>query len=72
MLGGGMKPVCIDRHGHGRINVVFLDGSVRKVGLKELWMLKWHAKYNTANEWTRAGGVQPGDWPEWMRKFKDY
>jgi hypothetical protein len=22
--------------------------------------------------WTKAGGVQPDDWPEWMRGFKDY
>jgi hypothetical protein len=49
-----------------------MDSSVRKVGLKELWTLKWHRKFNTANRWTRAGGVQPEDWPEWMRNFKDY
>jgi prepilin-type processing-associated H-X9-DG protein len=67
-----MKQVCIDRHGHGTTNVGFLDGSVRKVGLKELWTLKWHAEYNTANEWTKAGGVQPEDWPEWMYRFRDY
>ena len=23
-------------------------------------------------DWTRAGGVQPEDWPAWMRKFRDY
>jgi hypothetical protein len=22
--------------------------------------------------WTKAGGVQPSAWPEWMRNFKDY
>ena len=32
---------CINRH-DGGINAVFLDWSVRKVGLKELWTLKWH------------------------------
>lgn len=62
---------CINRHGGG-VNAVFMDWSVRKVGLKELWTLKWHSDYNTANRWTLAGGVQPEDWPEWMRKFKDY
>ena len=25
-----------------------------------------------ANAWTRAGGVQPTDWPDWMRPLKDY
>jgi len=49
-----------------------MDWSVRKVGLKELYTLKWHHGFNTANEWTLAGGVRPEDWPEWMRKFKDY
>jgi hypothetical protein len=29
-------------------------------------------QFDTANKWTRAGGVQPEDWPEWMRRFKDY
>jgi prepilin-type N-terminal cleavage/methylation domain-containing protein/prepilin-type processing-associated H-X9-DG protein len=62
---------CIDRHSGG-INSLFLDWSVRKVGLKELWTLKWNKYFNTANEWTKAGGVQPDAWPEWMRKFKDY
>jgi prepilin-type processing-associated H-X9-DG protein len=66
-----MSQVCINRHSGG-INALFLDWSVRKVGLKELWTLKWHRKYDTANCWTRAGGVRPQDWPEWMRRFKDY
>ncbi len=65
-----MRLVCIDRHGGG-INSVFLDGSVGKVGLKELWTFKWHRQFDTAGPWTKAGGVQPEDWPQWMRKFKD-
>ena len=63
--------LCINRH-NGHVNGLFLDWSVRKVGLKELWTLKWHPKFDTAGEWTRAGGVKPEDWPEWMRGFKDY
>ena len=66
-----MKRFCINRH-DGYINGLFLDWTVRTVGLKELWTLKWHKNYNTANFWTQAGGVQPEDWPEWMREFKDY
>jgi len=61
----------INRH-NGYINGLFLDWSVRRIGLKELWTLKWHLQFDTANEWTKAGGVQPEDWPEWMRNFKDY
>jgi prepilin-type N-terminal cleavage/methylation domain-containing protein/prepilin-type processing-associated H-X9-DG protein len=63
--------VCINRH-NGYVNGLFLDWSVRKIGLKELWTLKWNMQFDTANEWTKAGGVQPEDWPEWMRNFKDY
>ncbi len=68
---GHMWRVCIDRH-NGGINGLFMDWSVRKVGLKELWTLKWHREFDTANDWTKAGGAHPEDWPEWMRRFKDY
>ena len=61
----------IDRH-RGCINGLFMDWSVRKVGLKELWTLKWSRHFNTAGPWTRAGGVEAGDWPHWMRRFKEY
>ncbi len=63
--------VCMDRHS-GYVNYLFADFSVRKVGLKELWSFKWNRTFNTANAWTRAGGVQPDDWPAWMRGFKEY
>jgi hypothetical protein len=66
-----MQYACIDRHIQ-HINSLFLDFSVRKVGLKELWTLRWSRTFDTANVWTKAGGVQPEDWPEWMRSFKDY
>lgn len=67
----GMQRYCLDRH-NARINAVFFDFSVRPVGLKELWTLKWHRGYDRGGAWTRAGGITPNDWPEWMRKFKDY
>lgn len=66
-----MRRFCINRH-QGYVNGLFMDWSVRKVGLKELWELKWHRAYDTAGPWTLAGGVQPNKWPEWMRKFRDY
>ena len=68
---GYTNPVCMDRHSGG-INSVFMDFSVRKVGLKELWTLKWHGRYNTAGPWTRAGGVRLDRWPKWLRNCKDY
>ena len=69
--GGGMRRVCTSRH-DGNINILFMDWSIGKVGVKELWTLKWHKDFDTANEMTLAGGVEPEDWPEWMRKYKDY
>jgi prepilin-type N-terminal cleavage/methylation domain-containing protein/prepilin-type processing-associated H-X9-DG protein len=67
-----IRHACFDRHGRGTVNVAFLDGSARKVGLKELWTLKWYTQYSTRGPWTKAGGAVPTDWPEWMQKFKDY
>jgi prepilin-type N-terminal cleavage/methylation domain-containing protein/prepilin-type processing-associated H-X9-DG protein len=67
----GMDPFCMDRH-NGGVNSLFLDWSVRKVGAKELWVLRWGYAYNRAGPWTKAGGVRAEDWPQWMRKFKDY
>jgi prepilin-type N-terminal cleavage/methylation domain-containing protein len=69
--GGRMLRYCLNRH-DGFVNGLFMDFSARKIGLKELWTFKWHRQYDTAGPWTTAGGCQPGDWPEWMRNFKDY
>ncbi len=66
-----IRAFCIPRHG-GFINALFMDWSVRKVGLKELWTLKWGPDFNTIGPWTRGGGADSTDWPPWMRKFKDY
>lgn len=56
-----------DRANHNRhdggINIVYLDGNAKKVGLKQLWDQKWHQTYDL-NEYLPT-------WPEWMDKFKD-
>jgi hypothetical protein len=67
-----MKMFCISRHHLGFTNALFLDWSVRKIGLKELWALEWSREFDTAGPWTKAGGVRPEDWPPWMQNFKDY
>ena len=73
----GWGSFCMNRH-NGHVNSLFFDWSIRKVGLKELWTLKWYSEFaagpefDTAGPWTKAGGVRPEDWPEWMRRFKDY
>lgn len=66
-----MRRFCLNRH-DGFINILFMDWSIRKVGLKQLWTFKWHRKFDTAGRWTQAGGAHPEDWPQWMRSFKDY
>ncbi len=70
-----MNRFCINRHQQG-INGIFLDYSVRKVWLKELWTLKWGRNFNPVNPWTKAGGARPDDWAGWgdgwMANFKDY
>ena len=61
----GMKNFCIDRHKHA-INISFMDGSVSKVGLKDLWKLKWHKNFDTEGPWTKPDAA----WPEWMKTLK--
>jgi len=68
---GMMQRYCIDRH-HGCINAVFVDFSIRRVGLKELWALKWHKAFETTGPWTKTGGAVTDDWPQWMQPLKEY
>jgi len=61
--GPNIQAFCINRH-NGYINGLFLDFSTRKIGLKELWRLKWHRHFDTT--------ADPPIWPQWMQKFPDY
>ena len=60
-FGGGLKRVCHDRH-NGGINIAFMDLSVRKVGMMELWQLKWHKQFDTT-----VGSRMV--WPKWMARY---
>jgi len=44
----GWGAFCMNRH-NGYINGLFLDWTVRKIGLKELWTLKWYSDFDTSN-----------------------
>ncbi len=66
-----IRRVCLNRHNEA-INSTFLDWSVRKVDLKELWTLKWHKNFDMSNDLTSAGGATEDDWPEWMQGMKAY
>jgi prepilin-type processing-associated H-X9-DG protein len=67
----GMSLFAINRH-NGSINSLFMDWSVRKVAIKQLWTLKWSADFDTRGQWTSASGVKPESWPQWMQNLKDY
>jgi prepilin-type N-terminal cleavage/methylation domain-containing protein len=71
--GNNMGRCCINRHG-GFVCSSFADSSARKVGLKELYVLKWHKKFNTQGPYTLAGGVgnNANAWPDWIRRYPDY
>ena len=70
---------CRQRHGV-HVNVVFVDFSVRKAGLKELWTFEWRRGDDTTNVYTIAGwGGSKSDcatnWDakaEWMKNMKEY
>ena len=68
---GEMGRVCINRHQYA-VNGAFADMAVRKVDLKELWTLPWAKTFDIRGKWTLAGGVQPDNWPKWMRSLRDY
>lgn len=66
-----MGRFCVNRH-DGFVGVLFLDFSVRTVGLKELWTLKWHRQYDQNGPYTKAGGADVTDWPQWLQPFPEY
>ena len=62
----GLGSYAVNRH-HGSINMVFLDGYVGKVGLKELWSqsVNWHREWmGDIGTRTSRAGIQ---WPDWMQ-----
>jgi len=61
--GSQMARFCKNRH-EGFVNYLFLDFSVSKIGLKQMWKLKWNREFDT--------NADPPVWPPWMRDFKDY
>jgi prepilin-type processing-associated H-X9-DG protein len=64
----GLSRFCMNRHGNGTLNGAFLDFSVRKIGIKELWTFKWSRYYDTH----RGPHVTESKWPDWMKGFKEY
>jgi prepilin-type N-terminal cleavage/methylation domain-containing protein len=72
LTGGLMSFFGIPRHGNGdTINGAFVDRSVRTIGLKELWLLRWSRNYDLA-----AARENEPDWAgvgdAWMEPLPDY
>lgn len=69
-----MRTFFIDRHDK-YTNSLFMDFSVRKVGLKELYKLRWHRSFDVNGAWTMAYNLPP-DWKGWgtgwLASYKDY
>jgi prepilin-type N-terminal cleavage/methylation domain-containing protein len=66
--GSMMSRFCKNRH-EGYINCLFLSFSVRKIGLKEMWKLKWHRTFDL------DGGPTAAEFDSqapWMKEFKYY
>jgi prepilin-type N-terminal cleavage/methylation domain-containing protein/prepilin-type processing-associated H-X9-DG protein len=61
-----LKRPCLQRHGDF-VNGLFMDWSVRRIGLKQLWELWWYREWGTHLE-------EDGRpiWPAWMAHMKDY
>ena len=68
-----IKRYVINRH-RGFTDAVFIDGSARKVGLKEVWTLKWSRKFRTNGMFTKAGGATAATWAPypWIQGYPDY
>ena len=62
-----IKLYCLDRHNQA-VNAVFLDGSARKVLIKNLWKLKWHREFDIKASYYYTGEKE---WPDWMKSFRE-
>ncbi len=64
-LAAGMSNFSIPRHpGRTPVDMTFLDTSVRSVGIKQLWTLKWSRSFNTSYE------TSLNSWPAWMNGYQ--
>jgi prepilin-type N-terminal cleavage/methylation domain-containing protein/prepilin-type processing-associated H-X9-DG protein len=58
-----MPSFCIPRHSGSRtpLNMAFIDGSVREVGLRQLWQLPWSKTFDPTQG--------PHLWPVWLNAY---
>ena len=60
--GESIRYFNLSRHGDAT-NLIFMDFSVRKVPLKQLWRLKWSRNFNI----TKPSPI----WPDWMARMAE-
>jgi prepilin-type N-terminal cleavage/methylation domain-containing protein/prepilin-type processing-associated H-X9-DG protein len=61
-VGDAMPSFCIPRHsGRAPLNMVFIDGSVSTVGLRQLWQLPWSQTFDVSKG--------PALWPTWLKSY---
>jgi len=58
-----MRRACIKRHPPYYVNILFMDWTVGRRTIKELWLLRWHRNWP-------PNPVLP-DWPPWMSDVPD-
>ncbi|MHC4155265.1 MAG: type II secretion system protein [Planctomycetota bacterium] len=58
-----MRRACIRRHSPYHVNALFLDWSVKRLTLKQLWRTKWH------REWDMNADLPV--WPDWMAEIPE-
>ncbi len=72
---GNIKRFFMNRH-MGKVTGLFVDGSARNIGLRELYVLKWSRNYDTAGPFTNAGGATRQTWElsdaHWLLEYKAY
>ena len=62
-----MNRFVFSRH-RGGTQAVFMDLAARRVGVKELWRLKWHRNWDLDNQ---AAANPSYPWPEWIEALPE-
>jgi prepilin-type N-terminal cleavage/methylation domain-containing protein len=70
-----LRRFCMNRH-FSHVNGVFLDFAARRIGLKELWEIRWSRYwYRTSDSSLTPDYMPPTEWDDpahWMHGMKDY
>jgi hypothetical protein len=67
-----MKRCCLKRHGKYHVNMLFMNWSVSRRTIKEIWRVKWHRNWDMSAplpnpSWNYDDPSLPdGQWPTWM------